>query len=352
MLSGARAAATIGVSLEPPAAVADNYPAPREGDWVARDFRFHNGETLDALRLHYVTVGNSSGEPVLILHGTNGSGSGFLRPSFAGQLFGPQQPLDADKYFIILPDAIGAGKSSKPSDLLRAKFPRYNYDDMVRAQYKLVTEGLGVRRLRLVLGVSMGGMHAWLWGETYPDFMDALAPMACQPSPMAGRNWMMRRLLIESIRRDPEWNGGDYKVQPRALAIANMLFGVATSGGSLAYNKIAPTRDLADKWVDERLATPFEADANDVLYQWDASRDYDPSPGLERIQAPLLAVNSADDERYPPETGIMERELKRVKNGRLYLIPASEDTCGHATAGMAKFWALQLHQFMRGIPIR
>ena len=332
------------------AAVADNYPAPREGDWVARNFRFHNGETLDALRLHYVTVGDSSGEPVLVLHGTIGSGSGFLRPSFAGQLFGPQQPLDADKYFIILPDAIGAGKSSKPSDLLRARFPRYNYDDMVHAQYKLVTEGLGVRHLRLVLGVSMGGMHAWLWGETYPDFMDALAPMACQPSPMAGRNWMMRRLLIESIRRDPEWNGGDYTVQPRALGMANMLLGVATSGGSLAYQKLAPTRELADKWIDERLATPFEADANDVLYQWDASRDYDPSPGLERIQAPLLVVNSADDEKNPPETGIVERGLKRVTNGRLYLIPASEDTCGHGTAGMAKFWASQLREFMQDIP--
>jgi homoserine O-acetyltransferase/O-succinyltransferase len=345
-----RLAAVMGLSLISLAAVASEFPPPKEGDWVARNFRFHNGETMDALRLHYTTVGNPSGEPVLILHGTAGSGAGFLSPTFAGELFGPGQALDANKYFIILPDAIGAGKSSKPSDGLRTKFPRYNYDDMVQAQYRLTTEGLGVRHLRLVLGVSMGGMQTWLWGENYPGFMDALVPLGSQPSPMASRNWMLRRILIEAIRRDPEWNEGNYTVQPRSLKLANLFFGIATSGGSLAYEKMAPTHALADAWIDERLAAPFDADANDFLYQWDSSRDYDPSPNLERIQAPLLAVNSADDERNPPETGIMERELKRVKNGRLYLIPASDETRGHGTVGMAKFWKLQVQEFLQQNP--
>jgi len=215
------------------AAGAADYPAPNEGDWIARDFRFHTGDVMPELRLHYTTVGAPSGQPVLILHGTTGSGATMLTPAFAGELFGPGQPLDASKYFIILPDAIGTGKSSKPSDGLRMKFPRYNYDDMVAAQYRLVTEGLGIRHLRLVLGNSMGGMHTWIWGVNYPEFMDALVPMASQPTEMSGRNWMMRRMLIDAIRNDPAWNNGDYTTQPRALQAANVFFGIATSGGMI-----------------------------------------------------------------------------------------------------------------------
>ena len=326
--------------------LAADYPAPREADWIARDFRFHTGEVMPELRLHFATVGNPAGDPVLVLHGTTGSGTGMLTPGFAGELFGPGQPLDAQRYFIILPDSIGAGKSSKPSDGLRTKFPPYNYDDMVAAQYRLVTEGLGFRHLRLVIGNSMGGMHTWLWGVKYPGFMDALVPMASQPTEMSGRNWMTRRMLIDSIRNDPDWQGGNYTTQPRAVRTANVFYGITTIGGNQAYYKAAPTREAADRLVAERMAAPFTADANDFLYQWDSSRDYNPAPGLDRIQATLLAINSADDERNPPELGIMERELKRIPNARLYLIPASEETRGHGTTGLAKFWAKQVAELM------
>jgi homoserine O-acetyltransferase len=346
------AAASVALSLFAFTTTAADYPAPKEGDWVARDFRFHTGEVMPELRLHYATIGDPSGQPVLILHGTAGSGAGLLTPSFAGELFGPDQSLDAAKYFIILPDSIGAGKSSKPSDGMRTKFPRYNYDDMVAAQHKLVTEGLGIPRLRLVLGLSMGGMHTWVWGAAYPDLMDALVPMASQPTEMASRNWMMRRMLIDAIRNDPDWNNGNYTDQPRSMKVATVFYNIATNGGSLAYQKLAPTRELADKLLDDRLAAPFTADASDFLYQWDASRDYNPAPSLERIQAAVLAVNSADDERNPPETGIMERELKRVKNARLYLIPASEETRGHSTIGMPKFWKQQVQEFLQTAPRR
>jgi homoserine O-acetyltransferase len=347
-----RIAGALAFALTSALASAADYPAPKEGQWIARDFRFHTGEVMPELRLHYRTVGNPSGDPVLILHGTGGSGASMLTPAFAGELFGSGQPLDASKYFIVLPDAIGTGKSSKPSDGLRMKFPKYNYDDMVDAQYRLVTDGLGIRRLRLVLGNSMGGMHTWLWGQRYPDVMDALVPMAAQPTPMASRNWMLRRMMIETIRSDPDWNDGNYTSQPRSLRLGSVFFAIATSGGMLAYQKLAPTREKADKLVDERLAAPAPADANDFLYQWESSGDYDPSPGLERIQAALLAINSADDERNPPETGITERALKRVKNGRLYLIPASEDTRGHGTTGMAKFWKEELRQLLQVAPRR
>jgi homoserine O-acetyltransferase/O-succinyltransferase len=333
-------------------AAAQDYPAPKENTWIARDFRFHTGEVMPELRLHYRTVGEPSGEPVLLLHGTTGSGASMLSPAFAGELFGPGQPLDASKYFIVLPDAIGHGKSSKPSDGMRARFPRYNYDDMVAAQYKLVTEGMGLRHVRLVLGNSMGGMHTWIWGIAYPESMDALVPMASQPTEMSSRNWMMRRLIIDAIRNDPDWKDGNYSTQPRAFRAANVFYGIATNGGTLAYQKQAPTRELADKLLDERLAATFTADANDFLYQWDSSRDYNPSAGLDRIQAVLLAINSADDERNPPETGLMERELKRIKNGRLYLIPASDDTRGHGTTGMANFWSQQVRELLQTAPRR
>jgi homoserine O-acetyltransferase len=331
---------------------AADYPAPQEGDWVARDFRFHTGEVMPELRLHYTTVGAPTGEPVIVLHGTTGSAASMLTPAFAGELFGAGQPLDATRYFIILPDAIGHGKSSKPSDGFRAKFPRYNYEDMVQAQYRLVTEGLGIRHARLVMGNSMGGMHSWIWGVRYPDFMDALAPMASQPTEMSSRNWMMRRLITDSIRNDPEWKGGEYTTQPKSAQFASVFYGISTNGGTLAYQKAAPTREAADKLLDARLSAPFRGDANDVLYQWDSSRDYNPSPGLERIQAALLAINSADDERNPPETGIMERELKRVKNARLHLIPASENTAGHGTTGQAKFYSQALRELLQTAPKR
>jgi homoserine O-acetyltransferase len=334
------------------AAAAADYPEPKQGEWIARDFKFATGEVMPELRLHYTTIGDPSNDPVLVLHGTTGSANSMLTPGFAGELFGPGQPLDATKHFIILPDAIGHGRSSKPSDGLRAKFPRYNYDDMVTAQYRLLTEGLGIRHLRLIIGNSMGGMHAWIWGSKYPDFMDALAPMAAQPTAMASRNWIMRRLLSETIRNDPDYNDGDYTSQPRSMKIANAFFAMGTSGGTLAYQKLAPTRELADKMVDARLAAPFKADANDYLYQWESSRDYDASPGLERIEAALLAINAADDERNPPETGVMEAAMKRVKNGRLFLIPASEDTRGHGTTGMAKFYKDALRDLLQTAPRR
>jgi len=331
-------------------AFAANYLEPKQGDWVARDFRFHTGETLAEVRLHYTTVGEPSGEPVLILHGTAGAGSNLLNEEFAGELFGPGQPLDAKRYFIILPDALGTGKSTRPSDGLRMKFPRYNYDDMVLAQYRLVTEGLGVKHLRLVLGNSMGGMQAWIWGERYPDFMDALVPMASQPVQMFGRNWMLRRMLTESIRNDPEWKNGDYTAQPRALQVHLLYFSFATSGGTQGWYRQAPTREKADQIVDQRLAQPFRGDANDVLYQWESSADYDPSPGLERIQAMLLAINSADDERNPPELGVMEREIRRVRNGRYLLIPTGSETHGHATTGIAKLWKRDLEELLQQAP--
>jgi homoserine O-acetyltransferase/O-succinyltransferase len=332
--------------------VAADYPAPQQGEWIARDFRFHTGEVMPEVRMHYTTIGAPSGEPVLVMHGTGGSAGNFLNAAFAGELFGPGQPLDATKYFIILPDAIGHGHSSKPSDGLRTKFPRYNYDDLVAGQYRLLTEGLGIRHLRLVTGNSMGGMESWIFGVTYPDLMDALAPMASQPTAMAARNWMMRRLIVDTIRNDPEWHDGNYTTQPQAFRAAWVFFGVATSGGTLAYQKLAPTRELADKLLDVRLAGATKADANDVLYQWDSSRDYDPSPGLERIAATVLAINAADDERNPPETGITEQAMKRIKNGRLYLIPASTETRGHGTTGMAKFWKNELQQLLQTAPRR
>ena len=334
------------------AATAAEYPAPKQGEWIATNFKFHTGEVFPELRIHYTTIGEPTGQPVLVLHGTAGSAASMLTPAFAGELFGPGQPLDAAKYYIIIPDSIGHGKSAKPSDGLRTKFPRYDYDDMVDAQYRLLNEGLGVKHLRLVIGNSMGGMHAWTWGERYPGYMDALVPMAAQPSPMASRNWMMRRLLLETIRTDPGYDNGNYTTQPRSMRIANQIYRIATNGGTLAYQAMAPTREKADKLVDERLAAPFTADANDYLYAWESSRDYDPSPGLERIEASVLAINAADDERNPPETGVTERALKRVKHAQLLLIPASEDTRGHGTTGFAKFYRTQLQQFLDKVPQR
>jgi homoserine O-acetyltransferase len=334
----------------PAADASGGYPAPQTGTWVVNDFRFRGGEVLPELRLHYRTVGERSGEPVLILHGTVASGAGFLTPRFAGELFGPGQPLDARRYYLILPDALGGGGSSKPSDGLRMRFPRYDYGDMVLAQYRLLTEHLGVDHLRLVLGNSMGGMQTWLWAQRYPHFMDIAVPMASLPMAMSGRNWMMRRFIIDSIRNDPAWHNGEYRVQPPSAHFASVFYGIATNGGNIALHKAAPTRAKADAHLDRQLAAPFEGDANDLLYRWDSSRDYDPAPGLEQIEAVLLAINSADDERNPLELGALERALKRVRRGRAFIIPASEETAGHGTTGQARFWKQELAQVLAMAP--
>jgi homoserine O-acetyltransferase len=307
-----RAIGALALVLLSIAAAAADYPTPKQGEWIARDFKFHTGEMMSELKLHYTTIGDPAGIPVLVLHGTGGSAGSMLTPAFAGELFGPGQPLDATKYYIIIPDALGHGKSSKPSDGLKTKFPQYDYADMVDAQYRLLSEGLGIRHVRLIIGNSMGGMNVWIWGGKYPDYMDALVPMASQPTAMASRNWMLRRMMLETIRNDPDYNGGNYTAQPRFMKFANVFFGIATAGGTLNYQKLAPTRERADKLVDVRLAAPMTADANDFLWQWGSSADYDAAPDLEKIQASVLAINAADDERNPPETSLMEWAIKRV----------------------------------------
>ncbi|EKS29069.1 alpha/beta fold hydrolase [Afipia felis] len=328
------------------AAKAADYPPPKQGDFIAKNFKFHTGETMPELKLHYTTVGEPTGQPVLVLHGSGGSAQTMLTPTFAGELFGPGQPLDATKYFIILPDGIGHGKSAKPSDGMKTAFPKYDYDDMVEAQYRLVTEGLGVKHVRLIIGNSMGGMHTWLWGEKYPSFMDALVPMASQPTEMAARNWLLRRAMLETIRNDPGYMNGNYTTQPPMIKYAVAAFGLASAGGTLGYQTLAPTGEKADKMYDARINGPFHADANDFVYQWEASHDYNPSPALDRITAPVLLINAADDERNPPETGVTDAAMKRVKNGKIYLIPASTQTRGHLTTGNAKFYSEPLRDFL------
>ena len=332
------------------AAGAADYPAPAQGDYVVRDFRFHTGEVMPELKLHYRTIGAPTGIPVLVLHGTAGSGASMLTPAFAGELFGAGQPLDAARYFIVIPDTLGHGGSAKPSDGQRMRFPRYNYDDMVDAHYRLLTEHLKLAHLRLVIGNSMGGMETWIFATKYPDYMDVAVPMACLPTEMSSRNWMLRRLITDSIRSDPDWKNGDYAQQPRSARFASVFFGIATSGGNQGLYKAAPTREKADQIVDQRMAAPFTADANDVLYQWDSSRDYNPSAGLERIKATVFAINAADDERNPPELGLLDREIKRVKGGRVLLIPASPETSGHGTTGTAKFYAKELAAVLETAP--
>jgi len=346
------ALASIFLTLIPFAVCAADYPAPKQGDFIAKDFKFHTGETMAELRLHYTTVGEPTGQPVLVLHGTGGSAASMLTQAFAGELFGPGQPLDASKYYIIIPDALGHGKSSKPSDGMKTAFPKYDYDDVVDAQYRLVKEGLGIKHLRLVLGNSMGGMQAWIWGVKYPQTMDALVPMAAQPTEMSARNWMLRRTMLETIRNDPDYNGGNYTSQPRMMKYAIAAYGVASSGGTLGYQTLAPTAAKADKLVDDRLAAPVTTDANDFIYQWESSHDYNPSAALARIEAMVLAINAADDERNPPETGLTEARLKRVKNARLYLIPASTETRGHATTGNAAFYKQPLQELLQSAPQR
>ena len=328
---------------------AADYPPPTEGDYTIRDFKFGSGETLPELKIHYRTLGKAEKDAqgkvnnaVLILHGTTGSGAGFIRPEFAGELFGKDQPLDTAKFFIVLPDGIGHGKSSKPSDGMHAKFPRYGYIDMVEAQYRLLTEGLGVNHARLVMGTSMGGMHTWLWGETHPDFMDALMPLASLPTQISGRNRGWRRVIIDSIRNDPVWQGGDYKTQPQSLRTAAQMLWFMSSNPVLRQkdaSTLAKTDEVLDKFVTDIVKTD---DANDVLYALEASHDYDPGPNLEKIRAPLLAINSADDLINPPELGILEREVKRVPRGRAIVIPMSDKTRGHGSHTLAALWKDEL----------
>ncbi len=337
-------AISVGVSAQ--VAPARNYPAPVEGDYVIANFRFHGGEVLPELKIHYRTLGTPARDAsavvrnaVLIGHGTGGSGTQFLSAQFAGVLFGPGQLLDATKYFIILPDGIGHGKSSKPSDGLHARFPHYTYDDMVVAQHQLLTEKLGVNHLRLVMGTSMGGMQTWVCGEMYPDFMDALMPLASNPVEIAGRNRIWRYMAIDAIRNDPDWMGGEYKSQPmRGLTTAEDLLLLAGSA-PLQWQKQAPTREAAEKlYLDRFKPAVARLDANDLIYQLEASREYNPNPRLETIKAPLVAINSADDLINPPELGLMERNIKRVKRGRYILIPISDQTRGHGTHSLPAIW--------------
>jgi len=352
LLSAVVAVASLSVV---PAVRAADFPAPTEGDFVVRDFRFGSGETLPTVNLHYRTIGtpqrDASGvvrNAVLILHGTGGTGAGFLSQTFGGELFGAGQILDATRYFIILPDGIGHGKSTKPSDGLHARFPKYTYDDMVRAQHTMLIDGLKVNHLRLVLGTSMGAMHCWVWGEMYPDFVDGLVPLASAPTQIAGRNRVMRTMIMDSITRDPAYKNGEYTEPPHAGMVGAVNLLMMMTSSPIGWHKSGPTRDAADAWYESQLKSRIAAnDANDMLYQFNASRDYDPSPNLEKITAHLLAINSADDVVNPPELGIMERLMPRVKHGRYVLLPVTEQTRGHGTHSLPAIWGKYLADFMR-----
>jgi homoserine O-acetyltransferase/O-succinyltransferase len=330
------------------------WPAPHEGDYTVHDFHFQSGETLSEVRLHYTTLGSpvkdASGRTtnaVLILHGTFGAGNGFLRPIFAGVLFGPGQLLDATKYFIILPDNIGHGKSTKPGDGMDARFPQYEYADMVALQRELVEKGLGVNHLRLILGTSMGCMHSWMWGEAYPDFMDALMPLACQPAAIAGRNRIWRDMVIEGIRQDPDWKNGDYTSEPRAALQIGADFFLIASSSPLHMQEELPTREAADRYLDDYVKRMTASmDANDLLYAVSASKNYDPSAKLGAITAYVMFINSADDFINPPELGIAEREIKKVKNGKFVLLPISDQTHGHGTHTWATVWQNYLKELL------
>ncbi len=335
-------------------ACAADYPAPENGEYTIHNFHFRSGEVLPTLRIHYRTLGKPRTDAqgvvrnaVLILHGTTGSGAQFIRTEFAGELFGKGQLLDAQRYYLILPDGIGHGQSSKPSDKLRARFPQYGYHDMIEAQYRLLTEGLKVNRLRLVMGTSMGGMHTWMWGEMHPEFMDALVPLASLPTQIAGRNRVWRREIIDAIRLDPDWLKGEYQTQPAGLRVAlEVLYFMSSS--PVQRQKETPTLQQTDEALDKFVAAGMKShDANDVLYALKASRDYDPGPGLEKIKAPLLAINFADDLINPPELGILEREIKRVPHGAAVVIPASEHTRGHGTHTLAAVWQEELRKLLQ-----
>ena len=348
-----RATLVVAVVLFGGTASAAEYPKPVEADVVLKDFRFATGEILD-LKVHYRTIGRPRRDKedkvlnaILIMHGTTGSGAQFVVDPFAGELFGEGQPLDAGRYYLIIPDAIGHGKSSKPSDGLHARFPRYGYEDMILAQHRLLTEGLKVDHLRLVMGTSMGGMHTWLWGQKYPEFMDALLPLASLPTQISGRNRLWRNMAAGAIRTDPEWKEGEYTAQPHGLRLAAQMLQLMSSS-PLVRQRQGPTAKEADAVFEKELAGLLaRLDANDMLYALESSRDYDPGPGLEKIRAPLLAINFADDLINPPELGILEREIKRVKKGRAIVIPASKETVGHGTHTRAAVWKEHLEKFMK-----
>jgi homoserine O-acetyltransferase len=323
-------------------------PETKSETWTIKDFRFHDGSVLPEMKVHYLTVGDPRNPAVLVLHGTGRQATNMMDPGFGGVLFAPGGALDARRYFIVVPDAIGHGDSSKPSDGLRMRFPEYDYDDMVQAQYRLITERLGVKHLKLVIGASMGGMQAWLWGETHPDSMDMLVPMAAQPTQVTARNWIFRRMVIDLIKSDPEWNGGNYAQEPNSLGLALTYFGLLFSGGTRAQYAALPTWAATDKAVADALARKPAGDANDTIYQFAAARDYDPEPKLGQIKAPLLAINSADDERNPAELGITARLVKRVKAGRYYEIPTGPDTRGHGTVYTARLWEAEARKFLAG----
>ncbi len=330
------------------------YPALAQGDVTLKNFRFASGETLPELRIHYRALGSPQRDAqgmvrnaVLILHGTGGTGGQFIRQDFAGELFGPGQLLDATRYYIILPDGVGHGQSSKPSDGLRTQFPHYGYRDMIEAQYRLLTEGLGVNHLRLVMGTSMGGMHTWLWGQLHPDFMDALMPLASLPTQIAGRNRVWRRVAMDAIQHDPEWKEGNYATQPQSLRVAQEMLFLVGSNPILRQREM-PALAQADSVLDASVARSMRSsDANDILYALRASEDYDPGPGLQKIRAPLFAVNSADDLVNPPELGILEREIQRVPRGRAVVIPLSDATRGHGSHTVAALWKQYLEQLLK-----
>ncbi|MGC1105182.1 MAG: alpha/beta fold hydrolase [Candidatus Acidiferrales bacterium] len=349
----ALAAARVSPAQDSAASVAEHWQA-HEGDFVVRNFHFHDGETLPDLRLHYTTLGEPVRDAkggvtnaVLILHGTGGTGQQFLRPVFAGVLFGPGQLLDSSKYFIILPDDIGHGKSSKPSDGLRMKFPHYDYADMVQGEYDLLTKGLSVDHLRLVMGTSMGCMHTWMWGETHPQFMDALMPLACLPVQIAGRNRMTRKMIMDSIKSDPAWDGGNYTSEPVNGLRAALDVEILMVSTPLYWQKEYPTRDAADAFLAKSLEERVKGlDANDMIYAFNSSRDYDPSPDLDKITAPLIAINSADDFVNPPELHIDEKLIRKVPHGRFVLLPITDQTRGHGTHTLAAVWKGYLAQLL------
>jgi homoserine O-acetyltransferase/O-succinyltransferase len=331
-----------------------SYPPVQQADYVIHDFHFKDGESLPELRIHYRFLGTPVRDAqghvtnaVLILHGTTGNGGNFIRPEFAGQLFGAGQLLDATTHFLVMPDGIGHGKSSKPSDGLHMKFPHYGYRDMIEAQYELLTQGLKVDHMRLIMGTSMGGMHSWLWGEIHPDFMDALMPLASLPTEMSGRNRMWRRIIIDAIHDDPEWKNGEYQGEPQSLKTVGEVFFIM-GDNPVRRQKQAPTLADADRVFDAGAAGEMRSlDANDALYAVRASEDYNPGPDLEKIVVPLTAVNSADDLINPPELGILEREIKRVKLGEAVLIPLSDKTQGHGTHTLAALWKDHLAELLQ-----
>jgi homoserine O-acetyltransferase/O-succinyltransferase len=332
------------------------WPNQHEGDFIIKDFHFKSGESIAELKQHYRTLGtpkrNASGDitnAVILLHGTSSSGDAWLMPSLADELFAAGEPLDASQYFIILPDGIGRGGSSKLSDGLRARFPHYRYDDMIAAEYRLVTEGLGIRHLRLIMGSSMGGMHTWMWGYMYPDLMDGLIPIASQPIAISGRNWIQRRIAAEAIRQDPGWNNGNYEVNPTQWTVT-APYGFLQTENVRRIQDLAPTREAGDAIYFKLREEARKRDANDTLWGIEAVMDYNPAPYLEKIKARLMAINSGDDETNPPQLGVTEREIKRIPNAKYVLVPASEKTHGHYTHLRAMFWKDHVAQFLKELP--